>query len=194
MTKSTKQMKAVVVRVEDGDVEDQECPECEEEMEYWNAEKTKTADLEESLDSEAQVFVMWQEKDCEQAGFFWCQDCEILEVSHKQCNTLMHCMGHQGFSRSGSENMRDSKTGMKANLSNPKPIDPNKPRYELHDIASTKIRVNEWYPAGPDGRTTTAQTDRLRSIPFDPQPNHFLAEPSLNNPITCPLNVDRLVD
>ena len=53
--------------------------------------------------------------------------------------------------RSGSENMRNSKTGMKAHLSNPKSYDPNKPRYELYDVLSNKIRVEEWWPAGPKG-------------------------------------------
>lgn len=137
--------------VEDEEIEDVSCPECESSMEYWNAEKTKVPGLDESLDSEGEVFIMWQEKDCAKAAFFWCQDCEILMVTHKQCGSEMVCVGHQGYARTGSENMRDSKTGMKAHLSNPKPYDPNKPRYELYDVLSNKIRVEEWWPAGPKG-------------------------------------------
>jgi hypothetical protein len=133
------------------EVEDLVCPECEEDMERWDGDKTKTNGTDEALDGDAEVFIVWQVKDCEQATFFWCEDCEILMVVHNKCGENMHCMGHQGFSRSGSEHMRDSKTGMKACLSNPKPFDPNKPRYELYDVASDKIRVQEWFPGGLDG-------------------------------------------
>jgi hypothetical protein len=135
----------------DEDVEIQECQSCNEKMEYWNVEKTKSNAGEESLDENAEIFVSWSPSDCTQAAFFWCEGCEILQVSHKECNTPLQLLGHQGFSRDGSQHYRDAKTGMKSVLTKPGPIDSKVPRFATNDLMQTKLRLSEWFACGADG-------------------------------------------
>jgi hypothetical protein len=140
-----------VTEVLDEDVEPQECQGCGEEMEYWNAKKTETNEGEEALDEDGMIFIAWSVSDCKEAAFFWCENCEILQISHKQCSTPMQLLGHQGFSRDGSVHYRDSKTGMKAALTKPGPIDPKVPRFGTQDLDQTKLRMDEWFACGADG-------------------------------------------
>lgn len=135
----------------DEDITIQKCESCGEEMEFWNRSKTEMNGGEESLDDEAEIFIAWSPNDCDKAAFFWCEGCEILQVSHRKCDTPMQLTGHQGFSRGGSQNYRDGKTGMKSVLTNPKPTDPNMPRFDVSDLMQTKLRLSEWFPCGFNG-------------------------------------------
>lgn len=137
--------------ISDEDIEDQECQVCGEEMEFWNTEKTKVLGSEQSLGEDENIYACWSVKDCAKAAFFFCEKCAIIQVVHKACGTPMQLTGHHGYARDGTEHYRDSKTGMRAQLQKPGTFDHNKPRFQMHDLAQSKLRTKEWFPSGFSG-------------------------------------------
>lgn len=135
---------------DDSEVHVQNCMNCNEEMDYWNAEMTKKNAGETSLDEAGEVWIVWSEKDCKEAGFCYCPHCHVLQVTHKKCNEAMQCLGHQGYYYDGTEHMRDSKTKMKVELTKPGKFDPNVPRFAIGDLAQYKLRLDEWAACGPN--------------------------------------------
>jgi hypothetical protein len=135
-------------------VEPQVCQGCSVEMEEWNAEETEKNAGEESLDEDGDIFIVWSVSDCKTAIFFWCEDCKILQVSHRKCGTPMSLSGHQGFATNGTHHFRDAKTGMTTVLSKPKAFDPNQIRFQTLDLLQTKLRLNEWFACGPDYKSS----------------------------------------
>lgn len=125
------------------------CPDCDEEMWYLD-EETTTRELDNALDEESEMWVSWKPSDCKECTFYVCGDCKIIKVVHNVCGDQLLLRGHMGFHYDGSEHMRNSKTGTKMVLDNPKPIkDKNEIRFDVSDLKQTKFRVNDWNPNGP---------------------------------------------
>lgn len=134
----------------DEDVKIQKCESCGEKMEYWNEIMTKQNGGDESLDEAGEIWIVWSPKDCAAASFFYCEACNVLQVSCKVCNEPLQCVGHQGFLHDGTVHMRDPATKVKTQLTKPSAPDPKVPRFGISDLGQIKLRLNEWAASGPE--------------------------------------------
>jgi hypothetical protein len=125
------------------------CVDCEEDMELYDAKNT---DPDRSLDDDGDFWPFWKQEDCAKHAFLYCDGCKLIGVICVPCNERMHLVGHMGFDVDGSEHMRNSKTGVQAQLDNPNAkLDRTKPRFETIDLSKQKLRLTDWQPCGPDG-------------------------------------------